>query len=279
MSNDGVKYDDGKLRYDLLPDWAIEKLVEVYTIGAKKYGDHNYRKGMKWSRIIAAMMRHLSKAKRGLRYDLTDTQEHLSSVAWCALTLMEYQHYGLGEDDRLCSIEVWPEYLAGLIDGDGWIGIQKVSSSKRKQKATAYSPMISITLTAQKELLQRIQAKYGGSIYTKKPYKTNHKVAYCWQLCGNTKIETLLTEVYPFLVLKKQQADIVLDFLSTVIPHERSHEGYTDNVLQERDNYYERIKVLNFRGRDFKKKEINRSTSKDNVRQIEDVIATITQGG
>ena len=97
---EGKKHDVGKLRYDLIPVYPMERLAEVYTIGAAKYGDYNYLKGMKWGRIFAAMMRHAWAWWRGEIYDPVDGQAHLASVAWCAFALMEYQHRHIGEDDR-----------------------------------------------------------------------------------------------------------------------------------------------------------------------------------
>ena len=55
-----LRYDEGKIRHDLLPGHAINELAKVYTMGAKKYADHNWRKGMKWSRVIASLKRHLN---------------------------------------------------------------------------------------------------------------------------------------------------------------------------------------------------------------------------
>ena len=97
---EGRKDDTGKLRYDLIPVYSLERLAEVYTIGAKKYGDRNWEKGLTWSRVFSAMMRHAWAWWRGETFDPVDGQHHLSSVAWCAFALMEYQHKKTGEDDR-----------------------------------------------------------------------------------------------------------------------------------------------------------------------------------
>ena len=43
---EGLKYDGGKLRYDLVPVSAIEGDAEVFTYGAEKYGAHNWEKGI-----------------------------------------------------------------------------------------------------------------------------------------------------------------------------------------------------------------------------------------
>ena len=97
---EGRKEDNGKLRYDLIPSYALERLAEVYTIGAGKYADNNWRGGLKWGRLFSALMRHAWAWWRGEQLDRVDGQHHLASVAWTAFTLMEFEKYGLGEDDR-----------------------------------------------------------------------------------------------------------------------------------------------------------------------------------
>ena len=96
----GVKHDQGKLRYDLLPTGPLEELVRVYTIGAAKYGDRNYEAGIKWSRIFGALMRHAWAFWRGESYDKENGQHHLASVAWCAMSLMLYEKTRKDFDDR-----------------------------------------------------------------------------------------------------------------------------------------------------------------------------------
>ena len=97
---EGKKFDEGKLRFDLIPVRPLERVAEVYTIGATKYEDENWRKGIRWSRIFGAMMRHAWAWKRGETHDPKDGQHHLASVVWTALTLMEYEETCPELDDR-----------------------------------------------------------------------------------------------------------------------------------------------------------------------------------
>ena len=96
----GYKDDVKKLRYDLIPPKALEALAYVYTIGADKYGDDNYLKGMSFRRIIGAAFRHIAAWQTGRTVDPDDGQHPLASVAWCMFTLMEYERLGIGVDDR-----------------------------------------------------------------------------------------------------------------------------------------------------------------------------------
>uniref|UniRef100_UPI001E4FF338 dATP/dGTP diphosphohydrolase domain-containing protein n=1 Tax=Acetomicrobium sp. S15 = DSM 107314 TaxID=2529858 RepID=UPI001E4FF338 len=40
------------LRYDLIPSDALRELAKVYTVGAEKYGERNWEKGMSWGRAL-----------------------------------------------------------------------------------------------------------------------------------------------------------------------------------------------------------------------------------
>lgn len=98
----GTKHDSGKLRYDLLPR-SLAEVVAVYTYGANKpgYGPWNWRKGLAYSRLYAALLRHLAAWWfRGERNDREHGHHHLASVVFCALNLMEFEMDGIGNDDR-----------------------------------------------------------------------------------------------------------------------------------------------------------------------------------
>lgn len=99
-NTEGVKFDTGKPRYDLIPGDSLHELAKLYTTGAAIYGDRNWEKGMSWGRIFGAMMRHAWAFWRGERFDPKDGQHHLASVAWCALALMSYDMREIGDDDR-----------------------------------------------------------------------------------------------------------------------------------------------------------------------------------
>lgn len=96
-----MKFDQqGKLRYDLIPVVPLAELARVYTLGASKYTDRNWEKGMAWGRVYAALQRHAHAWWGGERDDQDDGQHHLASVAWCALALIEYERTHRELDDR-----------------------------------------------------------------------------------------------------------------------------------------------------------------------------------
>lgn len=100
ISVEGMKFDNGKNRFDLLPVGPLDALAQVYTFGAQKYADHNWRKGIKWSRIFAAIMRHLWAFWRGEDKDPESGLPHLAHAAWGTFTLLEYFESCPHYDDR-----------------------------------------------------------------------------------------------------------------------------------------------------------------------------------
>jgi hypothetical protein len=89
---DRKKKDYGKLGgFWLIPTHPFRELVRVFAIGASKYHARGWEAGMEWSRIFDAMNRHILAWLDGERFDPTDGQHHLASVAWAALVLMEYE--------------------------------------------------------------------------------------------------------------------------------------------------------------------------------------------
>ena len=100
MTDKGIKHDQDKLRFDLIPVSAIEELARVYTQGAQKYGEYNWNKGLSWSRIFAAIMRHLWAFWRGENNDQETGISHAAHAAWGCFALIEYARTHPELDDR-----------------------------------------------------------------------------------------------------------------------------------------------------------------------------------
>lgn len=88
-------------RMDLVPAPFMWEMGEVYGMGSKKYSDHNWAKGYKWSYSIAALLRHLYLWLRGEKLDKESGFHHLAHVAWHCATLYTFEENNLGTDDRL----------------------------------------------------------------------------------------------------------------------------------------------------------------------------------
>ncbi len=112
----GVKYDYGKPRPGLMPPHALLAISELYAIGALKYADRNWEKGMDWSRMFDAMQRHLLKWwGKESEYDPEMGVHHLACVGFYALNLLEYALTNTGNDDRTTLQKVKPSKVEGTI--------------------------------------------------------------------------------------------------------------------------------------------------------------------
>jgi len=90
MADSGIKFDHGKLRYDLVPPGALASVTEVLAYGAAKYEEENWRfVGDPEARYFAAAMRHLMAWQQGEAIDPESGCEHLAHAACCLMFLIE----------------------------------------------------------------------------------------------------------------------------------------------------------------------------------------------
>jgi hypothetical protein len=129
---EGVKYDDGKIRWDLLPIHPLYELAFVYTVGARKYEDDNWRKGMDYRKMVRAIWNHLTKWLAGHERDADDGQHHLASVAWSAFTLMEYERLAKENPDFADAFDKRVEIGALPNENDGDRAAKIVKALKEK---------------------------------------------------------------------------------------------------------------------------------------------------
>lgn len=96
-----IKYDKNKVRMDLLPPYALTEVAKTYTYGSMKYSDNNWQKGLEWSRIYAAALRHLFAYWQGEDRDKGSELYHLAHAVYNCLTLLEYYNTHPELDDRM----------------------------------------------------------------------------------------------------------------------------------------------------------------------------------
>lgn len=88
----GIKYDQGKLQWDLMPFDLLEEELRVWMFGAKKYEAHNWRKGMPMTQGFNALMRHLVAFMNGEDKDPESGETHLAHAA-CCLKMMQNTYW------------------------------------------------------------------------------------------------------------------------------------------------------------------------------------------
>lgn len=96
----GIKFDQDKPDYSLLPLISTEEVVKVWTFGKKKYAAWNWTLGFQFSRPYAAALRHVFAWARGESYDPESGIHHLAHAICDLQMLLEFELTKTGEDDR-----------------------------------------------------------------------------------------------------------------------------------------------------------------------------------
>lgn len=121
-------------------------------------------------------------------------------------------------------------YLAGIIDGEGCIRINR--RPRASNGRMVYWMFVSVTNTDIKIinwLNERIPAFTGKCHRSFKD--RNRKPCFQWILTGNRKVRIFCKELAPFLVSKKNQAELIA-------------KGYLLLTDEKRDELYEKVKQL-----------------------------------
>lgn len=100
----GVKYDNGKPQWSLLPFRALTQVVEVLTYGAKKYAPDNWKRVPDARRrYIDAGFRHFTAYASGETHDPETGKHHLAHAICCMLYLVAFD---LGEHNDKSNSDV-----------------------------------------------------------------------------------------------------------------------------------------------------------------------------
>ncbi len=89
----GLKYDDGKRDWSLLPWEAVEEIVRVLEFGAKKYKRESWKEVVPKERYDRAALRHRIAYQQGETFDQESGVHHLAHEAVnCIFKIWEDLH-------------------------------------------------------------------------------------------------------------------------------------------------------------------------------------------
>ena len=93
-SGERTKFETGAIReieqkigrYDLISPIGLRRLARWYQLGAEKYADRNWEKGLPTSGCINSAFRHLIKYLMGM-----NDEDHLAAIAWNVFAVMHFE--------------------------------------------------------------------------------------------------------------------------------------------------------------------------------------------
>lgn len=135
-------------------------------------------------------------------------------------------------------------YAAGLVDGEGYIGIMRIKA------ADTYAIRVAVGMvTKGSPILSSMQARYGGRLNGMKPETERNAPKTRWVVEGD-EASAFLSAILPHLILKAEQATICLE-LHDELQASRSARGrhhWTDQLRTRAEIAKRRIHDLNARG-------------------------------
>jgi len=92
MTEEGLKFDNDKLRFDLLHPEFEEGVAKILTMGAEKYSPNNWvHVSDPEDRYYAALRRHISAYRKGETRDAESGESHLYHAACCLMFLSYFE--------------------------------------------------------------------------------------------------------------------------------------------------------------------------------------------
>lgn len=138
---------------------------------------------------------------------------------------------------------ITPQYLAGLIDGEGYLGL--IPSRVKGLKNQSFEPVIKIGMTGESILMlfNQLQATHGGHIEKRRLLTKGNRDAYTYSLKSRKKVLALLEQIHPYLLVKKSQSKLLMVFCSLPSTHSR-YNSYDPSILQQKIDMYFELKYL-----------------------------------
>lgn len=138
-----------------------------------------------------------------------------------------------------------PEYAAGLIDGEGYIGIQEAGGT--------FQVRLKVSMTDKGlPALRAMRRMYGGKVGKDRDARDQCREVWTWRLTGETAAH-VIQEVRPLMLVKAESADVALEFQAMLESAERRSSRsrvWTQEMHDRARMLRARIQEANRRGPD-----------------------------
>lgn len=131
-------------------------------------------------------------------------------------------------------------YVAGLIDGEGHIGLRVGKSAH--QTAVYREVLLAVGMTDE-GIIRELHDQFGGYLHVEER-ADGHRTMYRWQLTSDRAVE-VLRSIQPWLRVKSEQAAIVIAYQLTRIPRSERHLGVPMELQERRSEMHKHLVSLN----------------------------------
>lgn len=121
-------------------------------------------------------------------------------------------------------------YAAGFFDGEGHIRIQQHSARCRTFMLQATATQATLFP------LDWLQERFGGTVASRlQGYRGEQRAQYTWQI-SSAGAERFLRLILPYMLVKRDEAEIALQFRATFRPQFGDRSRMPESVLKERND-------------------------------------------
>lgn len=137
-------------------------------------------------------------------------------------------------------------YAAGVIDGEGTIGVWR---ERRAKNSSGYRYRVAMEVSNTNEkLIDWLQQRFGGFKAIVNAEREGCKRLWKWRSTTSVVLE-IVKQLLPYLVLKQEQAELVIEFCELQRKYDqRPGKRQDGDALREYEALWERGKTLNRRG-------------------------------
>jgi hypothetical protein len=143
------------------------------------------------------------------------------------------------------------QYLAGFFDGESYFGIYRIKKNNKKQwdskRNILYRAVIEVANT-NKEVIDEIHKIFGGYLKIVEPINRDRKRTLYVNRCDNgIQVGKIIKKIYPYLIVKRKHADILLKFLKTF--NEKTGRELPEKIFNNREVLHKELSLLNIKRR------------------------------
>ena len=143
--------------------------------------------------------------------------------------------------DKLSDVQ--KGYLSAFLDGEGGIQVTR-STRKGREYTIALHPTVYFTNT-NLEAIQSLRDWLSCGTIVRRVDKIHEKDSYILHVTGTRNILALLKVVRPYLIIKKRQADLLIEYCESRLGHYRGGDRrYNTRELE----IYTELKRINMKG-------------------------------
>lgn len=141
-------------------------------------------------------------------------------------------------------------YAAGIMDGEGYIGITVLEKDKRrKQTSPCFQLVVSVGMT-DPQVVNWLSDTFGGNAYSYPPRKSNTRGVFHWRLAGKNAAG-FCSLIRGSLKIKQKQADVAIRYYADPRMNHGRHGGRGVSISPDeitlRRVYKAEIQALNQR--------------------------------